>query len=125
MLFYCAFQIWELFPIEVQKVQSVAYFKKAINQCKSKICPCCLCRAQTFRLISCTQFVIREKKKLFILSSEKPFYRGPDNWEFVSMEIEKFQHVSIKFSINANQRVVLFFSNVRTFSIGLFCVIIS
>ena len=64
MLFYCAFQIWELFPIEVQKVQSVAYFKKAINQCKSKICPCCLCRAQTFRLISCTQFMIREKKKI-------------------------------------------------------------
>ena len=53
---------------------------------------------------------------MFILSSEKPLYRGPDTWELVSIEIKKFQHVSIKFSVNANQRVVLFVSNVRTYS---------
>ena len=86
------FEIHQRFKGHVFKELRVS-FKEAINQCKSEVCPCHLCQAYTFRLVSCTHFIILEQK-LFIFGSEKPFYWGPDTWELVSTQIKKFQSVS-------------------------------
>ena len=43
-------RIWELVPVEIKNVDSVASFKRAIKKWKPINCPCCLCRTYVFQV---------------------------------------------------------------------------
>ena len=55
-LSHLAPKIWELVPVEIKNVDSVASFKRAIKKWKPTNCPCRLCRPYVFRLVSCNWF---------------------------------------------------------------------
>ena len=42
-------KIWELVPVEIKNVTSIAFLKGAITKWKPINCPCCLCRTYVFR----------------------------------------------------------------------------
>ena len=43
-------KIWELVPVEIKNVDSVASFKRAIKKWKPINCPCCLCWTYVFQV---------------------------------------------------------------------------
>ena len=42
-------KIWELVPVEIKNVTSIAFLKRAITKWKPINCPCRLCRTYLFR----------------------------------------------------------------------------
>ena len=49
-LSHLAPKIWELVPVEIKNVDSVASFKRAIKKWKPINCPCRLCRTYVFQV---------------------------------------------------------------------------
>ena len=49
-LSHLAPKIWELVPVEIKNVDSVASFKRAIKKWKPINCPCRLCQTYVFQV---------------------------------------------------------------------------